>query len=123
VKLIGQKQGLPDFVYQRKVVSDEEKEKVRSIIKEIKKKVLEISIRIEPGKNNVIIPFNEILTSALPHDCAADMTTSNRLYTFLKILPLINTNSRPALHVFSRKELISRTFPFALFEDLRETLY
>jgi hypothetical protein len=43
--------GLPDLVYQQKIVSDSDKQKVREIISQIKERMLHICTRIQPGKN------------------------------------------------------------------------
>jgi hypothetical protein len=124
VDLIGDKFGLPDFAYQEKVVSDEQKEKVREIIKGIKQKILDVCSGIEPGKNNVIIPFNEILTKLLlPKDKAFDMTTANRFFGFLSLLPLISIDKRPRLVLRKKGDPVIQTIPFALFEDLQEAMF
>jgi hypothetical protein len=124
IDLIGDKFGLPDFAYQEKIVSDEQKEKVREIIKAIKQKILDVCSGIEPGKNNVIIPFNEILTkSLLPKDKAFDMTTANRFFGFLSLLPLINIDKRPKLVIRKIGNPILQIIPFALFEDLQEAMF
>jgi hypothetical protein len=41
--------GLPDFIYQQKIVSDSDKEYVREIISQIKERMLHVSDRIAPG--------------------------------------------------------------------------
>jgi hypothetical protein len=124
VDLIGDKFGLPDFAYQEKIVSDEQKEQVREIIKEIKQKILDVCSGIEPGKNNVIIPFNELLTKLLlPKDKAFDMTTANRFFAFLSLLPLINIDKRPKLVLRKTGNPILQIIPFALFEDLQEAIF
>ena len=56
---------LPDFVYQQKVVSDEEKDKAREIILNIKDDLLDNSSTIKPGKNNVLVPFAYLLKKLL----------------------------------------------------------
>ena len=125
VDLICDKFGLPDFAYQAKVVSDLDKEKVREIIDDIKRKMLEICNLVEPGKNNVIIPFIDTIKKSLPKQKAFDMTTSNRLGGFLSLLPLINIDKRPRLAVKRKNEpsFLPQVIPFALFEDLQETMH
>jgi hypothetical protein len=66
VDLICDRFGLPDFAYQAKIVNDIDKEKAREIIKDIKHKMLETCERVEPGKNNVIIPFMDTIKISLP---------------------------------------------------------
>jgi hypothetical protein len=120
---IGEKMGLPDFAYQTKVVSDSDKEKVRTIIEEIKEKVLRISEKTKPDKNNVFIPFHEAVTKSLPKGKASDMTTANRFFRFLSLLPLINIDKRPKLIVSNNHGHILQIIPIALFQDLRESEY
>lgn len=121
VDLICDRFGLPDFAYQAKVVSDVEKGKVREIIKQ---KILEVCNRVEPGKNNVIIPFIDTIKKSLPKQKAFDMTTTNRLGGFLTLLPLVNVDKMPRLVVKNKDEpsYLSDRIPFALFEDLQETM-
>jgi hypothetical protein len=123
IDLIGDKFGLPDFAYQGKVVSDIEKEQVREVIQDLKKKMLDVTDKTKPGKNNVIIPFNEALTKSLPREKAFDMTTANRFFGFLSLLPVINVDRRPRI-VFRKKGTpIAQLSPFALFEDLQESIF
>jgi hypothetical protein len=124
VDLIGDKFGLPDFAYQEKIISDEQKEKVREIIREIKQKILDVCSGIEPGINNVIIPFNEILTKLLlPKDKAFDMTSANRFFGFLALLPLISIDKRPRLILRKKGDPVIQTIPFALFDDLKVAMF
>jgi hypothetical protein len=124
IDLIGDKFRLPDFAYQQKIVSDLEKEKVREIIRGIKEKILNVCHAIEPGKNNVIIPFNEVITNSmlLPREKASDMTTANRLFGFLTLLPIIDVDNRPKIVLRRDGDPIIQTIPFALFEDMSEAL-
>jgi len=123
VDLISDKYGLPDFAYQAKIVSNSEKERVSKIILEIKQNMLAISDRVEPGKNNIIIPLNETISNLLPKDKAFDMTTANRLFGFLSLLPIINIEKRPRILVRSKGNPVLQTIPFALFQDLQEAIF
>jgi hypothetical protein len=123
VDLIGDKYGLPDFAYQAKVVSDSEKQKVQELIREIKEKISDACNGVEPGKNNVMIPFYEILTNSLPKEKAFDMTVANRFFSYLSLLPLIQIGKRPRLFVRKPENVTFQTMPFALFEDLKETIF
>jgi hypothetical protein len=124
VDLICDRFGLPDFAYQAKVVNDLDKEKTREIIKDIKHKMLEACERVKPGKNNVIIPYMDTIKKSLPKQRAFDMTTTNRIGGFLSLLPLVNADKRPRLVVKNKNEpgFLSQVIPFALFEDLQETM-
>jgi hypothetical protein len=48
IDLTVDKFGLPDFIYQQKIVSDSDKEYVREIISQIKERMLHVSDRIAP---------------------------------------------------------------------------
>jgi hypothetical protein len=122
VDLICDKFGLPDFAYQSKIVSDSDKEKACEIIKGIKEKVTDVCANVSPGKNNVVIPFYESLKQSLSKQKAFDMTVANRFLGFLSLLPVINVDKRPKLVVRNKGELTLQVIPFALFEDLRESV-
>ncbi len=123
VDLICDKYGLPDFAYQSKIVNDSDKEKVREIIKGIKQRILDVCSSIDPGKNNVVIPFREILKKSLPKEKAFDMITATRLGGFLSLLPAINIDKRPRLVIRKTGDPVLQTIPFALFEDLKEAIF
>ena len=78
---------------------------------------------MEPGKNNVMIPFYEILTNSLPKEKAFDMTVANRFFSYLSLLPLIQIGKRPRLFVRKPENVTFQAMPFALFEDLKETIF
>jgi hypothetical protein len=123
IDLIGDKFGLPDFAYQETIVSDSEKEKVREIIQDIKKRMLYVCDRIQPGKNSVFVPFSEVVKTLLPKEKAFDMTTANRFFSFLTLLPLVNIDRRPMIVIRKEGNPIPQTIPFALFEDLQECVF
>jgi hypothetical protein len=124
VDLICDKYGLPDFAYQAKIVKDSDKEKVREIIYGIKERILDVcGDRIAPGKNNVVIPFQELLKKLLPKDKAFDMTTAIRFASFLSLLSFINIDKRPRIVIRKEGDVILQTIPFALFEDLKEAVF
>ena len=123
VDLIGHKYGLPDFAYQAKVVSDSEKQKVQELIREIKEKTSDACNGVESGKNNVMIPFYEILTNSLPKEKAFDMTVANRFFSYLSLLPLVQIGKRPRLFVKKPENVTFQVMPLALFEDLKETIF
>jgi len=124
VDLICDKYGLPDFAYQAKIVKDSDKEKVKEIIDGIKERILDVcDDRITTGKNNVVIPFQELLKKSLPKDKAFDMTTAIRFASFLSLLSFINIDKRPRLVIRKEGDMILQTIPFALFEDLKEAIF
>jgi hypothetical protein len=123
VELIGERFGLPDFAYQARIVSDSDKKKACEIVRVIREKMLEVSNKVEPDKNNVIIPFYEVLTKLLSKEKAFDMTTANRFFGFLSLLPIVNIEKRPRLVLMDKKGYDLGIIPFALFEDLNESEY
>ena len=126
IDLMADKFGSPDFAYQAKVVSNEEKDSARDIVEEIKGGLLELTSRsLKPGENNVIVPFITPLNKSLARQKASDMTMGYRLFSFLSLLPQINFYSRPYMQVTdpNRNILFIQRIPFALFEDLNESTY
>ena len=126
IDLMTDKFGAPDFVYQAKVVSREDKDTARDMISDIKQALLEITgLSTEPGENNVIVPYRTPLNKSLARQKASDMTMGYRLFSFLSLLPQINFYSRPHLQVVdpNREILYIQRIPFALFEDLKEAAY
>lgn len=122
IDLIGDKYGLPDFAYQRKIVSDADKEKVREIIRGINDKVLDTCSGVNPGKNNVTIPYGDIIKSVLSKEKGFDMTTANRLFGFIALLAIVNIDKRPKIVLRKNGDPIIQRIPFASFEDLSEVL-
>ena len=94
-----------DFAYQVRVVNDLDKVRALEIIKDIKYKMLATCEKVDPGKNNVIVPFMDSIKKSLPKQRAFDMTTTNRLGGYLSLLPLVNVDKRPRLMriAFSRR--------------------
>ena len=122
VTLTGEKYGLPDFAYQREVINDSEKETAGDIIKEIKSSISLLCDRVEPGKNNVIIPFYEAVAQALPSDRARDMTTAKRLFSLMSLSALIHVNKRPRYIFREEGHALMQTIPYVTFEDLKESM-
>ena len=68
IDLLGDKYGLPDFMYQDKVVSDLEKEQAREMIMGLKEKIKDISSSVKPGNNSILIPFKDALMGSLSRE-------------------------------------------------------
>jgi len=122
-RLIAEKWGTPDFMYQATVVSDAEKDRARQIIREIRDNLLSISGAVKPGRNNVIVPFNTAIIDALNTDDAQDMNTTQRLFTWLSLLPIVKLEKRPRIIIRRKDEIIREVMPLALFEDLKEAMF
>jgi hypothetical protein len=123
IELIGKKFGLPDFMYQEVVVSNAEKVKAREIVHRFKDNILNVCSAIEPGNNNVIVPFQKNVLDALKADDAQDMTVTYRLFSWLSLLPIVKIEKRPRLIIRKKGEVIRQVIPFALFEDLKEAIF
>jgi hypothetical protein len=126
IDLIGARFGLPDFAYEAKVVSDIDKDLARGIIEELRDGLLDLTKNSKPGKNNTIIPFYQSLHKSLSREKASDMTTAHRLFTYLSLLPQIDiySTNRPHLRFTDpNNPIFIRVFPFATFEDLKESIY
>ena len=122
VNLISNKFSLPDSIYQHTVVSDQDKDIAREIIKGLKEQIQDICRDTKPGKNNVIIPFNESILELLPKAKSEDMTRANRLYTYLSFLPIVYFHERPRITVVKKGDTNIQIIPIAIFEDLKNTV-
>jgi hypothetical protein len=123
IGLTSLKFGVPDFVYQAEVVSDEEKDRVREIIESFKDKISDIAAKYPPGKHNVFVPFNEAIAKALPNQKAFDMTTAHRFFSYLSLLPIINFEHRPRLLIRKEGATDMQMIPMATFDDLKESMF
>jgi hypothetical protein len=110
-------------MYESLVVSKSEKEKVREIIRGLKENILNVCDAIEPGNNNVIVPFEEVIISALKSDKAQDMTVAYRLFSYLSLFPIINLEKRPKIIFRKKGEPIAQVIPIATYDDLKESLF
>ena len=122
VNLISNKFSVPDLIYQHTVVSDQDKDIAKEIIKGLKEQIQDICRDVKPGKNNVIIPFNESILELLPKEKSEDMTSANRLYTYLSFLPIVYFHERPRITVVKKGDTNIQTIPIATFEDLKNTV-
>ncbi|MGH9981218.1 MAG: hypothetical protein ACRD6U_06670 [Nitrososphaeraceae archaeon] len=123
INLISNKFSVPDLIYQNEIVSEEEKDTTREIVKGLKEKILEICSNVKPGKNNIIIPYSNLISESLPKENAHDMTRANRLFGFLSFLPIVYFDKRPRLVVIKKGDITIQTIPIATFEDLEKALY
>ena len=122
VDLILDKSSVPDLIYQHTVVSDYEKDKAREIILKIKEQIKSICNDLEPGNNNIIIPFVDLFVNQFHKEKASDMTRANRLATYLSFLPLIHFDKRPWIEIGIEGDLLSKQIiPIATFENLQNT--
>lgn len=130
--LITLKYSVPDFVYQQRVICDEEKEKAKLIATKILRDIQGLNAGIKPNKNNVIIPFGDTVRQSLSITKGLDMTYVSKFFNFLALMPVVKSHNRPKL-VIEYQDRIERdgtstkipdlVIPIATFEDLQETLY
>jgi hypothetical protein len=115
----------PDFVYQLKVVSDKDKETAREIILNIRDDILLHSSKLEPGKNNILIPYRKLINQifARNNPSAQDITHVNRIMNFLGLLTIVRNKNRPYLKITSVWNKSSEIIPISLYSDLSESLY
>ena len=123
IDLIFDKYSLPDFLYQKRVVSDAQKDQAREIIKGLKESILDISTAVTPGRNNVFIPFEKAIRESAVTKKASDMTVADRICGYLTLLATVNTENRPVVSFRRRGEPILQKIPLATFDDLKETLF
>jgi hypothetical protein len=123
IELTSIKFGMPDFVYQAEVVSDSEKKLAQDLILALKDQIADVAAKYNPGKQNILIPFNDPISEALPTQKAFDMTIANRFFTFLSLLPIINFHKRPRIVCRKEGELILQKIPIATFDDLKEAMF
>jgi hypothetical protein len=119
VHCITTKYSLPDFVYQHIVVSDEEKERAKSIIVNIQNQIIDTcSSSLKHDHNQVFIPYHKSLESSLPSSDASYMNAAKTLFTWINLLATIH--QRPKIHVM--KSYLDETIPLATFDDLKEAM-
>lgn len=123
IELIGRKYSLPDFMYQKLVVSDEQKDQAREIIKGLKDKILDLTGSVDPGRNNVCIPFERAIIEAASKKRASDMTTTERIFGYLTLLAQVNVDKRPVILFRKIGHPITEKIPLATFDDLKEALF
>ncbi len=123
IKLIGARAALPEFVYGATIVSESEKDQAREIVKGLKDKILSITESNTPNSPNVFIPFYESIEKSLPSNKASDITTAQRLYNYLALIPVTHIDNRPRLVTRNKGSPIMKTCPFATFDDLTESIY
>jgi hypothetical protein len=130
IDLIVDSIGIPDFMYQAKVLGKDDFDKCKELILQIRSRMLEMANRVRPDKNQrVFVPFPDAIKSSVPKTKGFDMTTSSRLMSFLSLLTLVNVDRRPRLVTLKTKDGEESGLranvditPLALFEDLGESI-
>ena len=123
IQLIVHKHSVPDFLYQKTVVSDQQKDQSREIIKGLKEKIMDISTATSPGSNNVFIPFDEAIYQSLTTKKSSDMTTADRIAGYLTLIAQVNVEDRPVVIYRQKGNPVTQKIPLATFADLKEALF
>ena len=121
-KLVGLKYACLPEEYDTLVVSREDKEKCRHIIKVIIEKLKQHSRNLKPKESGIKIPIpvTEAISNSIPvsENHVWSMTVQMRLMKYLTIIIKVNMDSRPK--VFDRKT--GQFYPIMIFDDLSKTL-
>ena len=123
IDLIGKKFSYPNYMCESLIVSKSEKEKVREIIRGLKENILNVCNAVEPGNNNVAVPFEEVIINALRSDKAHNMTVAYRLFSYLSLLPIINLDKRPRIVFRKKGEPLTQVMSFGTYDDLKEATF
>jgi hypothetical protein len=75
------------------------------------------------GSHPRIASFGSTLSKALKSGSTLDMTTATRLFGFLCLLPIVNTDKRPRITIRKKGDPVIQTILFTLFEDFKEAAF
>jgi hypothetical protein len=115
-KLISQKIGKPNLVQQEIIISDIEIDNAKKCILLLKQKINELKLKNNNGKISVWIPYAELLEKELPSNKGTDVRLQKRIFSLLRIVPIIKSNHRQLLLLGKETSVI------ADLADLREVL-
>ena len=118
-KLISKKYGSPNLIQQQTIISYNEMEQANNCILFLKQKINELRSKNEDNENKKIslwIPYAELLEKELPSNKGTDVRLQKRIFSLLRIIPIIKFNLRKLL------VLEGETSVIANFEDLKEVL-
>ena len=118
-KLISTTYGLPNLIQQQTIISDSEIELAKNCILLIKQNITELRSKNKDSENKKIsvwIPYAKLLEKELPSNKGTDVRLQKRIFSLLKIVPIIKFNLRKLL------VLEGETCVIADLEDLKEVL-
>ena len=117
-KLISTKYGLPNLIQQQSIISYNEMEQANNCILFLKQKINELRSKNEDNGNKISlwIPYAKLLEKELPSNKGTDVRLQKRIFSLLRIIPIIKFNLRKLL------VLEGETSVIANFEDLKEVL-
>jgi hypothetical protein len=115
---MGRKYGCLPEEYDELVVSRNDKDKAKVIVRTIVEKLKNHSSHLKPKESGVRILFVQAIASAIPHNDVWGMTVMDRTMRYLSTITKVNMDSRPRL-----VNIHNGTFyPISTFKDLKETL-
>jgi hypothetical protein len=118
-KLISTKYGSPNLIQQQTIISDNELDQAKNCILFLKQKITELRSKNNNSNGNKIslwIPYAELLEKELPSNKGTDVRLQKRIFSLLRIVPIIKFNFRKLL------VLEDETSVIADLEDLKEVL-
>jgi hypothetical protein len=135
---------LPDLAYQAEVVTDREKSRAKSIVRDIKLEILEVmrNLRRPDGKydkdkSSVFAPFDFALKAAFPKRDMNDVTNVKRFLSFQTLSTLTSINIRPVIKAALNEKALDPTaravvkledlksiveIPIAVFDDTAKAI-
>ena len=123
VKQISIKKSIPKFVYEKKIVSDTEKDKAREIILNLQQDIMELSNGPDKTSHNQIFnPYFESISDCVPNMEAADMSAADRFFDFIALSTTVNSSRRPRLKLIRKNDFLVQAIPLATFDDLKEAV-
>jgi hypothetical protein len=103
-----------------KLVSRQDTESCKQIIKIIVAKLKEHSSYLRPKESGILIPFRNAISKCIPvsENQVWSMTVTDRTFKYLSINTKINMDNRPRIVNTETGQI----WPISTFEDLKETL-
>ena len=111
--LIAQRKGLPSFIKNQVIVSNQDVELAKQCAPYIKQELRKLS----ENKIDVWIPYYDVIARALKSDKGTDVRHSNRIFTLLNMIPLVKCTNRQILSIGKNPGSI-----IATLEDLSHVL-
>lgn len=115
-KLISMKYGLPNLIQQQMIISYKEIELAKNCIMSLKEKITELRSTNTNDKISLWIPYAKLLETELPSNKGTDVRLQKRIFSLLRIIPIVKYNQRNLLIFESEASVI------ADLEDLQEVL-
>jgi len=115
-KLIYTKYGFPNLIQQQTVISDNDIEIAKQCLLLIKQKIENLRLKNNNRKISLWIPYAELLEKELPSNKGTDVRLQKRIFSLLRIIPIIKFNLRKLLVLGGETSVI------ADLQDLKEVL-